>query len=257
MPRTVNEQLYLEKRNEILDVAERLIYTKGYEQMSIQDILDELAMSKGAFYHYFDGKSDLLEALVDRIIDAVNQVLIPIAEAPDLSALDKLQRYFDVAVRWKMTRRELLIQLLRVWYSDHNAIVRQKIWRTRTKVAMAPFVAILEQGIREGTLDIPHPEEMGSIVMALFQSLGDALAELLLAEPPPEDALQQAARILDAYNGALERLLGAPAGAIRLMDPAVLQAWFDTLEAQNTLDMAARTSDSGMDDQQSRVLQPT
>jgi AcrR family transcriptional regulator len=239
MPRTVNEQAHAERRNQILDVAQRLIYTKGYEQMSIQDILDELNISKGAFYHYFDGKSDLLEALVDRIIDAANQVLIPIVEDPDLSALDKLQRYFDVAVRWKTTRREFLIRLLRVWYSDHNAIVRQKIWRTRMREAIAPFVAILQQGIREGTLDIPHPEEIGPMVMALFQSLGDALAELLLAEPPPEDALQQAARILDAYNGALERLLGAPAGAIRLMDATVLQAWFDTLEAQHALAEAA------------------
>jgi AcrR family transcriptional regulator len=241
MPRTVNEQLHTERRNDILDVAERLIYTKGYEQMSIQDILDELNISKGAFYHYFDGKSDLLEALVDRIIDAANQKLIPIVEDPNLSALDKLQRYFDVAMRWKIERREFVIQLLRVWYSDHNAIVRQKIWRTRMREAIGSFVAIFEQGIREGALDILHPEEIGPMVMALFQSLVDALMELLLAEPLPEDALQRAERIIDAYNGALERLLGAPAGAIRLMDPAVLQAWFETPGEQNTLAMATKT----------------
>ena len=55
------------RRNEILDAAQRLVYRKGYEQMTIQDILDDLHLSKGAFYHYFDSKQSLLEALIERM----------------------------------------------------------------------------------------------------------------------------------------------------------------------------------------------
>ncbi len=47
-------------RNEILDVAQRLIYTRGYEQMTIQDILDDLGISKGAFHHYSGSRQALL-----------------------------------------------------------------------------------------------------------------------------------------------------------------------------------------------------
>ena len=68
MARIVKEQAYAVKRNEILDVAQRLVYTKGYEQMTIQDILDGLPISKGAFYHYFDSKQALLEALIERML---------------------------------------------------------------------------------------------------------------------------------------------------------------------------------------------
>jgi AcrR family transcriptional regulator len=49
MARTVKEEEYAVKRKEIVDVAQRLVYTKGFDQMSIQDILDELHISKGAF----------------------------------------------------------------------------------------------------------------------------------------------------------------------------------------------------------------
>ena len=63
MARKVKEEDYASRRNEILDAARTLVYTKGYEQMSIQDILDALKISKGAFYHYFDSKPALLEAL--------------------------------------------------------------------------------------------------------------------------------------------------------------------------------------------------
>ena len=65
MPRIVKEHAV--RRNEILDLAQQLVYTKGYEQMTIQDILDGLQISKGAFYHYFDSKHAVLEAVVERM----------------------------------------------------------------------------------------------------------------------------------------------------------------------------------------------
>jgi AcrR family transcriptional regulator len=127
MARVVNEKEHALKRNQILDATQRLIYTKGYEQMSIQDILDELKISKGAFYHYFDSKPALLEAVLERMQHESKQALLPIVQDPHLDALEKLQRFFDTSVRWKTARKAFLIELLRVWYTDHNAIVRQKL----------------------------------------------------------------------------------------------------------------------------------
>ena len=51
MARMVNEAAYAARRNAILDAAERAVATKGYEQMAIADLLDELHISSGAFYH--------------------------------------------------------------------------------------------------------------------------------------------------------------------------------------------------------------
>src|SRR5579864_4129663 len=114
------------RRNEILDVAGRLIYTKGYEQMTIQDILDGLQISKGAFYHYFDSKQALLEAIIERMQQEVEQILLPIVQDQELSALEKLDRFFATASSWKTARKDFFLALLRVWYTDDNAIVRQK-----------------------------------------------------------------------------------------------------------------------------------
>src|SRR4029079_19565362 len=119
MARSVNEKEYALKRNQILDVAQRLIYTKGYEQMAIQDILDELQISKGAFYHYFDSKPALLEALIERIGQDALQLLSPSVQDPRLRALEKLQRFSDTAVQWKSARKAFIIELLHVWYADH------------------------------------------------------------------------------------------------------------------------------------------
>ncbi|MGH2479577.1 MAG: TetR/AcrR family transcriptional regulator, partial [Ktedonobacteraceae bacterium] len=69
MARTVNEAAYEARRNAILDAAQRAITTRGDEQMAIADLLSELRMSSGAFYHYFDSKPALLLALVERTRD--------------------------------------------------------------------------------------------------------------------------------------------------------------------------------------------
>src|SRR5665647_2543286 len=66
MARVIKEHAV--RRGEILDVAQRLVYSKGYEQMTVQDILDGLQISKGAFYHYFGSKPALLEALIERML---------------------------------------------------------------------------------------------------------------------------------------------------------------------------------------------
>src|SRR5438067_13136048 len=92
MVRMVNEAAHAARRNAILDATQRVVETKGYEQMAIADILGELNISSGAFYHYFDSKPALLEALVERMGNQLEQLVLPIIHDSRLSALDKLQR---------------------------------------------------------------------------------------------------------------------------------------------------------------------
>src|SRR5262249_24532 len=115
MARPVKEQEYTVKRRAILDAARRLVQTKGYEQMAIQDILDDLQISKGAFYYYFGSKQALLEALIEHLLDEGEQLLISIMHDPKLSALEKLQHFFVQLAQWKTAQKETLLGLLRVW----------------------------------------------------------------------------------------------------------------------------------------------
>jgi AcrR family transcriptional regulator len=233
MARTVNEEAYATRRNAILDVAQRLIYTKGYEQMTIQDIVDNLQISKGAFYHYFDSKLAVLEALMERVIDEMEQVLLPIVRDPQLPALAKLQRLFSVSVRWKTMRREYMADLARALYTDENVLYRQKT-RVRSIETMAPMLAeIIRQGIREGVMNTAYPDVAGEMVMALALDMGESLVPKLLtsfqrqggALRIPHEFVRQAAQIFAAYADAFERILGAPQGSVTLMDAETLREW--------------------------------
>ncbi|MEV1169523.1 TetR/AcrR family transcriptional regulator [Nonomuraea sp. NPDC049784] len=127
MPRTVNAAAYARRREEFLDAAQRLIESKGYEQMSIQDVLDAAGTSRGAFYHYFGSKQELLRAMVDRFAKAVASLLEPIVEDPGLSATDKLRGVFAELAAREGRQREALVSTLRVWYSEDNVRVRQRV----------------------------------------------------------------------------------------------------------------------------------
>jgi AcrR family transcriptional regulator len=228
MPRVVKENEYAVKRNEILDVAQKLVYTTGYEQMSIQDILDELKISKGAFYHYFDSKLALLDGLVDRMLDEAELVMRPIVDAQNLPALEMLRRYFDASGRWKTSRKAFMLDLLRVWYTDSNAIVRIK-QETAAFKRITPLLAeIIRQGIAEGVFTTGYPEQIVSVLLGLSQGIADAMADLLLSEEMPVDALQRLVAISGAYSEAMERVLGAPLGSLPLVDVVNLKEWLVT-----------------------------
>src|SRR5262249_4620355 len=129
MARTVNVAEHAARRDAILDAAQRLILSQGYERLTVQDILDDLRISKGAFYHYFDSKPGVIEALAERLVGESERVLAPIVADRELNALDKLQRFFGEVVRWKSARQNLLVAMLPVWYAPDNIAFWHKVDR--------------------------------------------------------------------------------------------------------------------------------
>lgn len=233
MPRVVKEDDYAARRNEILDVAYQLVYTKGYEKMTIQDLLDQLGISKGAFYHYFDSKVDVLETLVERmVVERVGPLLLAAVNDPHLTAIEKLQRYFDTAVQWKTSEKALMLELTKVWYSDENALARQKMLALMVKHVTPLFMQIIHQGVREGTFTVPYPEYASQVIINLSLPLGDTFAQIILSEEAMHDhALEKAKALVTAYDDAMERILGAPKGSIHLMDTEALKEWFPPNDA--------------------------
>ena len=225
MVRTVNEAAYAVKRNAILDAAQQAVETTGYEQMAIADILGELQISSGAFYHYFDSKPALLSALVERMGDQVEQLVLPIVHDPTLGALDKLQRFFATLENWKFAHKRFVLAYLRVWYADENAIVRHKLYLARIKRFTPWLEEIIRQGVEEGVLTTPYPDQAGRVVLSLLEDLGYATVELLLSEEREPSDLPRLERIVEACADALERVLGAPAGCLQRASREELSQW--------------------------------
>lgn len=226
MPRTLNPALHMVKRDAFVDAALRLMQAKGYQQMSIQDLLDDVGASRGAFYHYFDSKQKLLGAMVDRIADQALSAVKPVVDDAGVPALAKFERFFGGIAQYKTDRKALMLEFIKVWKSDDNAVVREKVRQTVVQ-RVAPMLArIVRQGVAEEIFNVDSPDETATILMSLMSGFQDGATELFLARQANTISYEQAERTLLSFARAFERILGAPAGSIGIVDEKTLREWF-------------------------------
>jgi AcrR family transcriptional regulator len=225
--RTIDLQQHAVRREAFVDTAARLIQTKGYERMSIHDVLDDLGTSRGAFYHYFDSKEVLLEAVVDRMADTVIGSLDSVLDDPAIPAPRKLELVFHTIGQYKAERRELVLAILEAWLSPENVLVREK-FRRRTVVRITPALAsIIRQGAREGTMSVDDPDDTALVATALIQGLNELAAELFAAHARGMASMTTIQDTYAAFTTALERVLGLQRHSLTLIDEATLRWWFD------------------------------
>ena len=226
MARTLNPALHTVRRDAFLDVAQRLVETKGYEAMSIQDVLDPLEVSKGAFYHYFDSKQALLEAVVERFASGGMAVIAPILADPNLSALTKLERVFAGIAGWKAQRKELVLAIIEVWNSDSNAIVREKLRRMTVRLLIPLLSAVIKQGVDEGVISVVSPDETATVLVSLMLGFQEQAMNLFIARQANIIPFEVVERTVAGFNQAFERILGIRKGSLTLTDQATLHFWF-------------------------------
>ncbi len=226
MPRTVNVAEHTVRRDAFVDAAQRLIQEKGYEEMSVQDVLDALETSRGAFYHYFDSKQALLEAVVERFADGAMAAIQPIAADPRLDALAKFDRIFAGIASWKEERRDFVLRILEVWTSDANAIVREKLRRMSTQRLTPLLSQVVQQGLDEGVFTAAPAEQTAAVLVALLLGLQELATELFVARQAGAVAYDEVVERIDGFTRAYERVLGAAPGSLAAPDERMLKVWF-------------------------------
>ncbi len=225
MARIIKEDEYNTKRNQILDMAQHLIYTMGYEQMTIYDLLDALHISKGALYHYFSSKEALFKALLERLGQEAERTLEPIVQDADLTAIQKFRRIIEGSAQWKSTQKEMAINLLHMWFSDSNAVIRQRMEAESRRTMAHFFEQVISQGVEEGTFTVRYPRHVAVIIAGVSLSLTDTMANLVLLPHIDQEGIQELEDTWDAYSDTVERILGAPAGSLHVFEPGAFDDW--------------------------------
>jgi hypothetical protein len=145
---------------------------------------------------------------------------------PSLPSLDKFQQFLTTLNRWKVGQKAFFLALLRVWFTDDNAIVRQKLRATAIREISPLLSEIICQGIQEGVMTAIYPDEMGEVIMSMAQDAGEAIGALLLSFDTERDDMQRVERTIAVYTEAFERVLGVTAGSLTLIDDQTLKEWF-------------------------------
>lgn len=148
--------------NRILDVAGHLFMEKGYEHTSIQDIIDNLGgLSKGAIYHHFKSKEEILDAVTDRIMEESNRKLTGIPERKDLNGIEKLRTLFKFSLC--RPAQDEMFQVAPSFYNNPR-LLASLLYETIELTAPEYIQPIIEEGIADGSIVAAHPKQLAELI---------------------------------------------------------------------------------------------
>jgi len=213
-------------RDELLDAAQRLFARNGYDGTSVAQIIAELGVSKGAFYHYFNSKEDLLEALACRFAKTTAAQADALLRDPTMDAFSRLTAFMGTMRRHKVDNVAELRATFEPLFRAENLQLYEKTHRAVTEVVRPILTRIIVEGVAEQTFDTPDPEGAAETIMHLMSSHRPLLAELYHTRDAAQfrrfaDKLQ--AKMLYLAT-VIDRILGLPEGSIELVDRSMLEA---------------------------------
>jgi AcrR family transcriptional regulator len=206
--RTVKK--HQERRAEILDAAERLFYSIGYENCSVNEILREVGIAKGTFYHYFKSKEEAMDAVIQRNVSVMVSRVEASIKGKKINSQEKLMRAFLAMRMEEMVGKGMLDDL----HKAENALLHQKSL-SQTIEAIAPLLeGIIEEGIEERAWNCRYPLQYMKIFLAAALTLTD---EGIFQT---EERAQQL--LMVALISTLENMLEVPEG--QFLEP-FLREW--------------------------------
>lgn len=189
-----------ERKNEIIKAAATLFAEKGYDQCSVNDILNAVGIAKGTFYYYFKSKEDVLDAAVDKMSEQVLGQVQETVQRKELSPIDKI---IQVLLATKVTNQtgEVLIQEM---HKTRNALLHQKNLVSIITMLTPVFTEIVEEGNAAGIFHCSYPEQSIQILLsATLTLLDDGIFQIDKG---------QAAKLFEALIFAMEKMLGVKDG---------------------------------------------
>lgn len=186
------------RRADIMDASWELFLAKGFQSVSVGDIMEHLGISKGLFYYYFKSKDEILDAIVERNTQQGASYLRGIADSADLTPVQKL-RAFATGGGEPDGLQETLHQ------PENSALHHRSL--VRSVQCFAPILAdVIAEGNALGVFHAAQPLETARLL----------LAGALLVFDPETFSLnaQEHMAHLEALQDLFEHALGAEPGSL-------------------------------------------
>lgn len=166
--------------NLILETAMKLFAEKGYEHTSIQDIINNLGgLSKGAIYHHFRSKEDILDAVTTKMSEQSNKMLFEIQNCPGLTGKEKLRKLLVESLN-RSVHDEIFAAAPNI--GDSPALVFSILRGTIDYTAPVYVLPIIEQGIADGSIQTEYPKELAELILLV----GNIWLDPMIFDDDPE-----------------------------------------------------------------------
>ncbi len=192
-----------ERKNEILDVAERLFGSKGFDNTSTNDILNEIGIARGTLYYHFKSKEEILDIMIDRMTKQLVEKAKDIVSQKNMSVLQRLTlMMLELNVSGGNLGHEILEQV----HKPQNALMHQKM-QERLLSGINPLItSLIEECITQGICQTDYPAEVAEMTLLYYNTVFDDLME---------HSEEEKQRKIAAFIYNLERLLKMEQGSMQ------------------------------------------
>lgn len=160
MARNKYPEITVEK---ILEVSQRLFLTKGYDNTTIQDIVDELGgLTRGAIYHHFKSKEEIMDALTDKMFHENNPFDI-VKNQKDLNGLQKMK----MAMSLNNSDKEKVNLSLQAIPILKNPRILAGIIESNRQVLSPFWLELLTEGNKDGSIHTDYAKELSELIPLL------------------------------------------------------------------------------------------
>lgn len=201
----------------ILDVATHLFAEKGYDATSLQDIINETNLSKGAIYHHFASKEEILEAIFQRIGEENTTALAKVRDDETLNGLDKLRAIFKAAL---FHSNQSLMLTVTPCLLDNPRFLAMQIAQLYQIVVPEFIQPILQQGIDDGSIQATTPNELAEAIMVLSNVWLNPLVSMT-----DEEGMRNRCK---TFNALLQGV-----GIVNLLDDEMIEGYIQYCKLQH------------------------
>ncbi|OHT88942.1 TetR/AcrR family transcriptional regulator [Mycobacteroides saopaulense] len=225
MPRVVKHPEV--RRTELLDLAMALFLERGYDKVSLNDLIATSGISKGAFYHYFSSKEALVDALSERSAHQALESLSPVFTEVEKGALERLNAGLRAGYEVKMAlgAPESIAAMASMLRPENQALLRRisAIWEDKFRPVLTEVIAT---GVAEGVFQTFDPEGVGDMIQGFAANMGVTVQRITAAPDARArtEAIDAAVMRQRLYGIATDRILGLPDGTVEVLDRGQIEA---------------------------------
>lgn len=165
--------------------------------------------------------------MISRMFDQTLQPVKAMVDNEQINALEKFRLLYSSIGDWKLKNKDFFGDILEVVYTDENVLLRYKMKAMVVKQMMPLISKIIHQGAQEGVFNTDYPDDdIAEIILLMGTGLSEVIAPILLNKDEDSEKIKNIQRKAGAHERAVECILNAPKGSLKIFDVSKAKLWF-------------------------------
>ena len=210
-----------QRKQEYIDTAIDLFVEKGYFKTTVQEIIDAMNASKGAFYHYFKSKEDIIHVIIEDEIEKYQRVMHEITGMEGKTAIEKFRDMLTRLQAMRHENRERQIKLFKLMESKENVLFYEQLIERIIKMSTPFYRDIIIQGNEEGSFHVTNPVYTTEMIMYIIIYLRRKMALIYFQASDKTEVLDEILEIILFMDEIMHKILGVAPGTLNIKEEYV------------------------------------